>query len=182
MLIMWPARPWTASLTASPSVGWACTLRATSWTVRSHCWASVSSGSSSVTSGPMRWPPSSSPYLPSLRSLTNRRVAQAVGLAVGGERELGDLHVEALLAGLRLGEAEARDLGLAVRRPRDHHVVELHGLRAGDGLRRDDAHGLGGVGEHQLGGHVADGEDVRHVRAATRRRRWRRGRSSIFFR
>jgi hypothetical protein len=61
MLIMWPARPWRASLTASPRVGWAWTFRAASWTVRSHCWARVNSGRSSVTSGPMRWAPSSSP-------------------------------------------------------------------------------------------------------------------------
>ena len=39
---MWPAMPWTASFTASTSVGWAKTLRATSSAVRSHCWASVS--------------------------------------------------------------------------------------------------------------------------------------------
>lgn len=37
MLIMWPASPCTASLTASLRVGCACTLRATSCTVRSHC-------------------------------------------------------------------------------------------------------------------------------------------------
>ena len=30
MLIMWPSRPWSASLTASLRVGWACTLRASS--------------------------------------------------------------------------------------------------------------------------------------------------------
>src|SRR5690606_30006169 len=33
-----------------------------------------------------------------------------------------------------------------------------------DGLGGDHAHRLGGVGEHELGRHVADGEDVRHVR------------------
>ena len=69
-LIMWPARPWKASCSASHSVGWVCTLRASSVAVRSHFWASVSSGSSSETSGPMRWPPSSSPYLASAISLT----------------------------------------------------------------------------------------------------------------
>ena len=129
-LIMWPARPWTASLTASPRVGWACTLRATSWTVRSHCWARVSSGSSSVTSGPIRCAPSSSPYLASLMILTKPVGSPrpcALPFAVNGN--LATLTSIALLAGLRLGLAEAGDLRLAVRRPRDHHVVELHGLR-----------------------------------------------------
>src|SRR4051794_7415292 len=59
-LIMCPAMPSMASFTASLSVGWAKTLRATSSAVRSHCWASVSAGSSSVTSGPIMWAPSSS--------------------------------------------------------------------------------------------------------------------------
>lgn len=36
MLIMCPAIPWTASFTASDSVGWACTLRAISSAPRSH--------------------------------------------------------------------------------------------------------------------------------------------------
>src|SRR5829696_5772346 len=51
-LIMWPAIPWTASLTASPSVGCAKTVRDISSAVRSHVWARLSTGSSSVTSGP----------------------------------------------------------------------------------------------------------------------------------
>ena len=59
-----------ASCRASLSVGWVWTLRASSLTVRSHFWARVSSGSSSETSGPMRWPPSSSPYFASAISLT----------------------------------------------------------------------------------------------------------------
>ena len=36
MLIMWPDTPWATSLSASDSVGWACTLRATSSAVKSH--------------------------------------------------------------------------------------------------------------------------------------------------
>src|ERR1700730_15411584 len=84
------------------------------------------------------------------------RVTEAVCLAVGAERELGYLDVEATFTGLCLGPAEAGDLRLAVGRPGDHDVVDLHGLRAGDGLRRDNAHGLGRMSEHELGGDVPD--------------------------
>ena len=76
------------------------------------------------------------------------------------------LDVVPLLPGLRLGVAERRDLRLAVGRPRDHVEVDLHRLGAGDRLGGDDAHRLGGVGEHQLAGDVADGVDVRDVGAA----------------
>ena len=54
---MWPAMPMNASFIASESVGCAKMLRATSSAVRSHFWANVSAGSSSVTSGPIRWAP-----------------------------------------------------------------------------------------------------------------------------
>ena len=91
------------------------------------------------------------------------RLPQPVRLAVGGERELRRLDVVALVLGLGLGVAEGADLRLAVGRPRDHVVVDRHGLRAGDGLRRDHALRLGGVGQQQLAGAVADRVDVRHV-------------------
>ena len=61
MLIMCPERPWAASLMTSLSVGCACTLRAISSKVSSFIAASVSSGSSSVTSGPIMCAPISSP-------------------------------------------------------------------------------------------------------------------------
>src|SRR5690606_15369785 len=70
-LIMCPAIPSTASLSASDKVGWAKTLRATSSAVRSHFCASVSAGSSSVTSGPIMWAPRISLYLASATTLTN---------------------------------------------------------------------------------------------------------------
>jgi hypothetical protein len=59
-LIMWPAMPSTASFTASERLGWAWMFRPTSSAVRSHCWARVSSGNNSETSGPTRCAPSSS--------------------------------------------------------------------------------------------------------------------------
>ena len=177
-LIMWPAMPSTASLTASDSVGCANTLRATSSAVRSQRCARVSAGSSSVTSGPIRWAPRISLYFASATIFTKpTRVAEALRLAVGGERELRDLDVVALLLGLLLGVAEGGDLRLAVRRPRDEVEGDRHRLGAGDRLGGDDAHRLGRVREHQLAGAVADRVDAVDVgAAAARRSRSRRGR------
>jgi len=63
MLIMWQASPWTASLTASRRVGWACTIAGDLMHDQVPLLAKVSSRSSSVTSGPMRWAPRSSSKL-----------------------------------------------------------------------------------------------------------------------
>ena len=62
-LIMWPARPWKHSCSASDSVGWVCTLRASS--VPSDPTSAPGSVRAAVRTrrGPIRWPPSSSPYL-----------------------------------------------------------------------------------------------------------------------
>ncbi len=92
------------------------------------------------------------------------RVGDALRLGVRGEGELRDLDVETLLAGLRLGPAEAGDLRLAERGPRHHRVVELHRLGVGDRLGGDDALGLGDVSEQELGRHVTDRVDVADVR------------------
>src|SRR5690606_4403629 len=69
-LIMWPTRPWKHSCIASDRVGCVWTLRASSCAVRSHFCARVSSGSSSETTWPTMWRPSSSPYLASAINLT----------------------------------------------------------------------------------------------------------------
>ncbi len=123
-LIMWPMRPWKHSCSASDMVGWVCTLRASSLAVRSHFCARVSSGSSSETS----WPDQVAAQQLAVLGVGDEldeaaRVAHAVRLGVGGERELGHLDVVTLLAGLLLGEPEAGDLGLAERRARQHAVV-----------------------------------------------------------
>ena len=165
MLIMWPSRPCSASLTASLKVGCACTLRASS---RRREVPHLGQGQLGQQLGHVGTDQVAAEQLPVLRVAEQLdepdRVAEAVRFSVGHEGELGDPHVKALLAGLRLGPAEAGDLRLAVRCARHHHVVQRHRLRAGDRLRRDDAHGLGDVREQQLGGHVTDGEDVRDVR------------------
>ena len=93
-------------------------------------------------------------------------LGHATGLAVGGEGEARGLDVVALLPGLRLGVAEGGDLRLAEGRPRDHVEVDLDRLGVADRLRGHDAHRLGGVGEHQLAGHVTDRVDTVDVGAA----------------
>ena len=95
----------------------------------------------------------------------SRSVPHSPGLAVGGERELVDLDVVALVPGLLLGVSERRDLWLAVGDARDHVVVDRHGLGTRDGLGGDDALGLGSVGQHELGRAVPDGVDARHIGA-----------------
>ena len=92
-------------------------------------------------------------------------LAETPGLAVGGERELGDLDVVALVLGLLLRVAERRDLRLRIGGPRDHVVVDGMGVLPRDRLGRDDALGLRGVRQHHLAGAVADGVDVGDVGA-----------------
>src|SRR6478735_10531728 len=93
-------------------------------------------------------------------------ITQTLCFAVRRERECGDLDVVTEFPCLGFRVAETGDLWLAARRPRDHRVVQRHRFHAGDRLRSDDAHGLGCVGEHELGRDVADREDVRDVAAA----------------
>ena len=93
-------------------------------------------------------------------------ITRTLCFAVCRERECGDLDVVTEFPCLGFREAEAGDLWLAERRPRDHRVVQRHRFRAGDRLSGNDAHGLRCVGEHQLGRDVADREDVRDVAAA----------------
>ena len=99
-------------LHASDSVGRVWTLRAASRAVRSHFCASVSSGRSSETSGPIRCPPRSSRCSPSAMSLTKPMGSpRPFALPVRRERELRDLHVVPGVAGLLLGQTERGDLG-----------------------------------------------------------------------
>src|SRR5699024_11895102 len=55
--IMSPEAPCSASMTASPRVGCAKTTRESSSAVKSQVCAALSTGSISVTSGPIRWAP-----------------------------------------------------------------------------------------------------------------------------
>ena len=164
---MWPAMPWTASLTASDSVGWANTLRAD--LVGGEV-PLLGEGQHGQQLGHVGADHVGAEDLVVLRVGDDLheadRVAEAHRLAVGREREGRGLDVVPLLLGLRLAVAEGADLGLAVRRPRDEVELDRHRLGAGDGLGGDDAHRLGGVGEHHLPGDVADGVDVVDVGAA----------------
>ena len=81
----------------------------------------------------------------------------------GADRAVGHLaddDVVALLAGLRLGQAEARDVRQAEGRARDVDVHERMRLEAGGGLDGDDALVGGLVGERRAGREVADRVDA----------------------
>src|SRR5215475_11019492 len=90
-------------------------------------------------------------------------VAQPLRLAVRREREFCDVDVEAALARLFLGVTEAGDLQLAESGAGHHVELQLDGIDPRDVFSRDDAHRLGHMSEHQFGGHVADGVDVRNI-------------------
>ncbi len=84
------------------------------------------------------------------------------GLAVGGERELADLHAAAFGAGLSLGQPDAADAGLGVGATGNPGLVDRDGGLAGH--VRDGDHPLGGCHVRQLrrpGHDVADGVDAR---------------------
>ena len=81
-----------------------------------------------------------------------------LGPAVGEHRELADLHL-AMLAGLRFGQADTRDLGHGVDDRRDHIVVHDAGQPRdifGDG----NALVLGLMRKHRAWDDVADGPDA----------------------
>src|SRR6185437_10562173 len=70
------------------------------------------------------------------------------------------------LPGLRLGQADARDLRLAIGAAGDLALVEAVHLEAGDGLDDDDALVLGLVRQHRRAGDVADRPQAGNVGAA----------------
>ena len=85
--------------------------------------------------------------------------AEGDGAARGGPREARDRHLDALLAGLGLGEAAPGDLGVGVDDAGDG-VGLVGGAAAGDDLRGDRALVGSGVGQGRADD-VADGEDRR---------------------
>jgi hypothetical protein len=74
--------------------------------------------------------------------------------------------VAELLARLRLGESDGRDLRVAVGDPRDAGVADRGRGEPGDLLRDEDALGESAVGELQARDDVTDGEHVPEVRPA----------------
>src|SRR5437016_12008661 len=62
------------------------------------------------------------------------RLAQDDGLRVADQGELAHLDLDALVARLLLGQAQARHLGVAIGRPGHAIVVEWRGILAGDDL------------------------------------------------
>ena len=70
------------------------------------------------------------------------------------------LVVAVLLLGLRLGDADRGDLGLAVGDAGDARVDDGLRVEAGDLLGDEDAVREAAVGELQAGDEVADGEDA----------------------
>ena len=103
--------------------------------------------------------------------------AEDLGLAVAAEVVLVRRDVAVLLAGLGLGEADARDLGVAVGDAGDAGLVDGGRREAGDLLGDEDALGEAAVGELEAGHDVADGVDARRRWCAGARRSGRsRGR------
>src|ERR1039457_2385480 len=87
--------------------------------------------------------------------------AEDAGLAVGAERELANLHFEALRFGLCLGESDAADAGVGVGGAGDAILVDRPDGFAGH--VRDGDHAFHGrnVGKLRRAGHyVADGVDA----------------------
>ena len=117
---------------------------------------------SSKASGPMMWTPRISPYLSSATTLTKPSwLAEDAGFAVRRERELADLHLEALRAGLRFGEPDAADARLGIGGAGDAVPVDGRGRLAGDVRHRDHAfHGCH-VGQlRRASDDIADGVDT----------------------
>jgi len=95
------------------------------------------------------------------------------------ERKLHNFDGKSKLRACASVVAEARDLGLAERRPRHHHRSRAPWLSIGDRLCGDDAHRLGGMGEHHLAVTSPIRVDVSSTLCDRKGRyRWRRARSS----
>ena len=108
------------------------------------------------------WTPRTSSYFFSRTIFTKPSVAaEDRRLAERGERELADRDVVAALARLRLGQADARHLGLAVGARRAPGRSRSAASRPGHVLDGEDALGRGQVGEPRRRHHVADGVDLR---------------------
>src|SRR4029453_14595751 len=83
-------------------------------------------------------------------------LAQDHGAAVAGHRVLVHLDVVAGLAGLGLGQAGPRHLGVGVDDPGALAVVDLHRLLTEDPVAGDDGLGVGDVGQPGRRDAVAD--------------------------
>ncbi len=122
--IAFPSATCAASIRVSERVGWACTLRAISAGVNSIMCASVSSGRSSVTSGPTKVAPRISPYFSSTTNFTHPAViSQSQCLAVGEERETAHLHRIPAFLGLGFSQPKGGNLWAAIGCPRHHFVI-----------------------------------------------------------
>ena len=92
-----------------------------------------------------------------------RILAERDRLAVGDEVEATDLDLVAGGLCLRLGQADAGDLRVAIGAARDHQLV--HGMRMQplDRLDADHRLVLGLVGQHRRAGDVADRVNALHI-------------------
>ena len=98
-------------------------------------------------------------------SLTPPGGLEDLALAVAAQGVRVGLRAAVLLLGLRLGEADGGDLGLAVGDPRDAGLVDRPRAEARDLLGDEDAVLEAAVRELQAGHDVADGVDVVQVGA-----------------
>jgi len=96
--------------------------------------------------------------------MIGRPLIGSAGASVGGEREASRAIGAAAVLHLRLGQSDGSDLRPGVNDVRNRLVVHVRRL-AGDHLGGDHALFFGFVRQHRSGDAVADGVDVRQVRA-----------------
>ena len=106
--------------------------------------------------------------------LIDENLADAVRTLVLGHEATGVAHgqllhlvIDALLPALLLGAAHGGDLGVGVDHRRVGVVAHAVAL-AQDGVDGDLGLAVGGVGQHVVAVHVADGVHIRHIGAALR--------------
>ena len=165
-----PASARCASPMASDRDGWGWIIAATSAGTASQFTISMPSAMRSVTCGPIMWTPRTGPPPACATSFTMPPSPRMFALPIACMFELLDLDLVASLGRLGLGEADARDLGRAVRHAAHARIVDLRRVEAGDAFGHGDP-----LGERHVRQLVRGRRDVAH-RPHVRHGRLRAGR------